>query len=565
MATSPVHDVLDHVRRTALREQDAACTDGELLTRFLARRDEAAFEALVRRHGPMVLGVCRRILGSHADAEDAFQATFLVLIRKAASIRPRERVANWLHGVALHTAQKARAVAARRREKERQAGDMHRPTTPDDRWGELLPLLDQELRRLPDRYRLPIVLCELEGKTHQEAARQLGWPIGTVSGRLSRGRALLAYRLKRQGAAPQDLAPAVLPPALTAAVVKAATAFAAGSAAAVVSAKVIALAEGAVKTMLLTKLQAITAVLLLAALVGVGTALAFASGPGREARAPTNPDSTPPAKDDKGPEPTPPDPEEKAVRDYVAELRAAVKNPTDDHHVYRMVIDRRFHKAVTWAARHGEDELVVELIKDYYGPGNPDRGGTALTWAAWLNDGETVQILLDRGAKVNAADGGGRTALHLAVGWGPNMTKLLLDKGADVNARTKSGETPLLAAAAVDAAVIVEAAIDPATTVHLLLDKGADVNAQDDSGRTALMVAAEQGHLQNAKALLSEGANVRLKNKKGERAIDLVKPAEDYLKLTGAWTAEGLKRRQDQAEKDAKALHELLERAGGKE
>jgi ankyrin repeat protein len=278
-----------------------------------------------------------------------------------------------------------------------------------------------------------------------------------------------------------------------------------------------------------------------------------------------NPDPTQTAKDDKGPEQTPPDPDEKAIRAYVAELRATVKNPSDDHAVYRAVIDPMFRKAVHWAARRGEDDLVVELIRDYYGPGNPDRGGTALTWAAWINDAEAVRILLDRGAKVDAADAEGRTALHLAAGWGPHMTKLLLDKGADVNARTKSGETPLMLAAAVDAAVILEAAVDQAATVHLLLDKNADVNAQDDNGRTALMFAAESGHLQNAKALLAEGANVRLKDKKGRTALDLVKPAEDYLHLTGAWTEKGLKQHQAQVEQEAKALRELLERAGGKD
>jgi RNA polymerase sigma factor (sigma-70 family) len=558
MATGPVHGVLDHVRRAALREDDAARTDGELLTRYLGRRDEAAFAALVRRHGPMVLGVCRRILGSEADAEDAFQATFLVLVRKAASVRPRERVANWLHGVAWHTAQKARATAGRRRAKERRAGEMRGPHASKDIEDPLLSLLDDELRRLPENYRLPIVLCELEGKTHQEAARQLGWPVGTVSGRLSRGRALLARRLKRRGAAPQDLAPAVVSPALTAAAVKAAAAFAAGSAAAAVSAKVVALAEGASKAMLLTKLKAVTAALLIALLAGVGAAVAFAAMPGREGQAPMNSDAKEPPRPDKAADPAPPDPEEKAVRDYVAELRAAVKNPTDDKHVLRMVLDRRFHKAVTWAARHGEDALVVELIKDWYGPGNPDRGGTALTWAAWLNDAETVQILLDRGAKVDAADDRGQTALHMAVEWGAGITKLLVDKGADVNARTKSGATPLMLAAAGNQPEGAQPEV-----VRMLLEKKADVNARDDAGRTPLMYAAENGRLENAKLLLSEGADVRRKDKQGHTALDLVKPADNFLKWTGAWTKEGLKRTQDKAEQDAEALRALLKRAGG--
>ncbi|HVS38874.1 MAG TPA: sigma-70 family RNA polymerase sigma factor [Gemmataceae bacterium] len=550
MPTGPVHGVLDHVRRAALREEDAALTDGELLTRYLARRDATAFEALVRRHGPMILGVCRRILRSEADAEDAFQAVFLVLIRKAASIRPRERTANWLYGVACRTAQKARAAAVKRRLKERRAGEMHRPQTPDDRWAELLPLLDRELHRLPDRYRIPIILCELEGKTHKEAAHQLGWPVGTVSGRLSRGRAELARRLKRRGAAPQDLAPAVVPPALTASTVKAATAGAASAAA-------IALAEGTVRLMLAMKLKAATAVVLMVALAGAGAAVAWAATSGKEGRAPMNPHATAAPQPDKAPE-TPADADELAIRDYIAELRATVKNPSDDHAVYRIVIDRRFHKAVTWAARHGEDALVVELIQDYYGPGNPDRGGTALTWAAWLNDAETVQILLDRGAKVDAADAGGRTALHMAVDWGAGITKLLVDKGADVNVRTHAGETPLMFASAGNQPEGCQPEV-----VRMLLDKKADVNARDDAGRTPLMYAAENGRLENAKLLLSEGADVRLKDKKGKTALDLVKPADNFLKWTGAWTEKGLKAATARAEQDAEALRALLKRAGG--
>ena len=155
-----------------------------------ASKDEAAFEALVRRHGPMVLGVCRRVLRNHHDAEDAFQATFLVLVRKAASIVPREMVANWLYGVAYRTALKARSMIARQRVRERQVTEMPEPEAaePDDCWRDLQPLLDQELSRLPDKYRVPIVLCDLEGKTGKEAARQLGWPEGTVASRLARGR-----------------------------------------------------------------------------------------------------------------------------------------------------------------------------------------------------------------------------------------------------------------------------------------------------------------------------------------------------------------------------------------
>src|SRR5262249_22985058 len=156
--------------------------DAQLLTAFIERRDEAAFAALVQRHGPMVWSVCRRVLPNLHDAEDAFQATFLVLVRKAASVRPRTMVANWLHGVACTTAHRARVATARQRARERQMMALPEPeAVPHDSGNDLASLLDQELSRLPDRYRVPIVLCDLEGKTRKEAARQLSVPEGTVA------------------------------------------------------------------------------------------------------------------------------------------------------------------------------------------------------------------------------------------------------------------------------------------------------------------------------------------------------------------------------------------------
>jgi RNA polymerase sigma factor (sigma-70 family) len=172
-------------------------TDGDLLARWSAGTDPSALEQLIRRHGGMVLGVCRRLLGDTPDAEDAFQATFLVLVRKAAALARPEQVAGWLHGVALRVAHKARAQRARRREREVTIVDPVAPTPPDDT-SELRRVLDEELDRLPEKYRLPIVLCELEGRTIDEAARLLGWPKGTVAGRLSRGRELLRQRLSRR-------------------------------------------------------------------------------------------------------------------------------------------------------------------------------------------------------------------------------------------------------------------------------------------------------------------------------------------------------------------------------
>jgi RNA polymerase sigma factor (sigma-70 family) len=302
MAPTQLNTVLQHLRRTVLAPEEGGMSDGQLLESFIARRDEAAFEALVRRHGPMVLGVCRRLLRHVQDAEDAFQATFLVLVRKAASIMPREMVANWLYGVAFYAARKAQTAAARRGARERQVVDMPEPAVvaPDELGQDLQPLLDRELSRLPDKYRVPIVLCDLEGKSHREAALQVGCPQGTLSARLSRGRALLAKRLSRYGLAltggalaaalGQAAAPAAVPMALLVSTVKAGTLTAAGQsvAAGLVSAKVAALTKGVLQTMLLTKLKIAMAVLLAVGLIaGVVTGTAYHTmGPAEAAGAP---------------------------------------------------------------------------------------------------------------------------------------------------------------------------------------------------------------------------------------------------------------------------------------
>jgi RNA polymerase sigma factor (sigma-70 family) len=170
MTTGTLGGVLRHLRRAGL-PQDSR-TDGRLLDDFLSRRDDEAFAALVRRHGPMVWGVCRRLLPNEADAEDAFQATFLVLVRKAASIARRAAVANWLYGVAHRTALKAKAMNHSRRAKERAAGSIPRAEAEETVWQELLPLLDEELSRLPDRYRAAILLCDLEGVPVRQAAKK---------------------------------------------------------------------------------------------------------------------------------------------------------------------------------------------------------------------------------------------------------------------------------------------------------------------------------------------------------------------------------------------------------
>jgi RNA polymerase sigma factor (sigma-70 family) len=185
-------------------------TDEELLAQFLdgeGAASEDAFQALVGRHGPRVLRICRHVLEREHDAEDAFQATFLVLARNGASIRDRCALAGWLQEVAYRTALKTRARRSRRRMVEKEVRVLAPPRNePDDQGeravlSELRPVLHEEVTGLPDKYRIPVVLSYLEGKTNEEVAALLKWPIGTVKGRLSRGRALLRSRLTRRGVA----------------------------------------------------------------------------------------------------------------------------------------------------------------------------------------------------------------------------------------------------------------------------------------------------------------------------------------------------------------------------
>jgi RNA polymerase sigma factor (sigma-70 family) len=307
--------VIRQLRRAVLRQDGAGCTDGQLLASFINQKDEAAFEAMVRRHGPMVFGVCRRLVGNHHDAEDAFQATFLVLARKAASVRPRERVANWLHGVALRTAMKAKTMSAKRRGRERQVTQMpESEAAGQGQWRDLQPLLDQELNRLPGNYRLPILLCDLEDKTIKEAAQHLGWPQGTLAGRLARGRKLLAKRLTRRGVAlsvsslaafvAQQAAAAGVPTSLLSSTAKAAPMIAAGQATVdgVVSAKVAALMEGVLKGMMLTKLSnAIMGLVVLCVLACGGSLFTHSMAAGQQQHADkTTVGQTAPLKRDAG-------------------------------------------------------------------------------------------------------------------------------------------------------------------------------------------------------------------------------------------------------------------------
>lgn len=269
--------VLRFIRRLRVVQTVATDSDPQCLERFIADGDQSAFATLTSRHGPMVFSVCRRVLRNQHDAEDAFQATFLVLARKANSVRKRDSLASWLYGVAYRTACKASAGIVRRRVRESQLPTPAHQAGSDVAWNELRAILDEELNQLPEKYRAPLILCYLEGRTNEEAAEQLGWTKGTVSGRLARARDQLRQRLTRRGLTLSagmlvglfgaGVAPAAVSGTLMNATSQAAVSYAAGQAAA---GPVTVLAEGVIRAMFLSKCKWIMSVVLALCLMSGG-------------------------------------------------------------------------------------------------------------------------------------------------------------------------------------------------------------------------------------------------------------------------------------------------------
>jgi RNA polymerase sigma factor (sigma-70 family) len=285
MANAALTTVLRHIRKLAAVENCKDLTDEQLLDHFSSHHDEAAFAVLVRRHGPLVLRVCRRVLHQEQDAEDAFQATFFVLARKAASIRKREGLVNWLHGVAYRTAMNAKRDAARRREHEARAKTSSASLSRERAWRDVQSILEEEIHRLPEKYRAPFLLCCVEERSRAEVAQQLRLKEGTVWSRLSRARKLLQQQLAARGvelsavlgavAIAQQPGKAAVPIILVKSTIQAALHYAADSGAAtgIVSANAAALANGVIRAMFTSKLKIATA-LLLASAAATGTGVA---------------------------------------------------------------------------------------------------------------------------------------------------------------------------------------------------------------------------------------------------------------------------------------------------
>jgi RNA polymerase sigma factor (sigma-70 family) len=314
MTNGNLSPVTRFLRRIAPAEADSRLSDVDLLLRFVTDRGDQAFAALVRRHGPMVWAVCRRVLGNEHDAEDAFQATFLVLLRRAGSLCRPEFLGAWLHGVAYRTALRVRDQSRSCQTLDSlPEGLLAADPLPELAWRELQLVLDEELARLPLEYRAPFVLCYLEGKTYLQAARQLGWPTGTLSKRLARARELMRVRLARRGLGisagllgtvlQQHASAGAVPSALMNSTIEAATRVAAGGAAtSAVSTRVAALTRGVLKAMLLTKLGKFSALVLVVVCLGAGAAALVSraveagppsSGPGFERKKADKPETKP--------------------------------------------------------------------------------------------------------------------------------------------------------------------------------------------------------------------------------------------------------------------------------
>ena len=286
MTSGALQPLLQFLYGLAPRPGERDATDRDLLNRFTSGRDEAAFAALLHRHGPMALAACRRILGTGPDAEDAFQSAFLVLARKARSISRPERLGGWLYGVACRCALEYRTRAARRRTVETRAAvsEAVSPETDQVDWADLRPVLDEEINRLPERYRTPFVLCYLEGRTNEEAARILGRPKGTVLSRLAWARRRLRVRIARRGLAPAtalavaagpSLQAAVVPTALAAVTVQAGLLFRAADlmATGLVTGHVVVLAERVARSMAMSKTIMVALALLTAGALALGGGL----------------------------------------------------------------------------------------------------------------------------------------------------------------------------------------------------------------------------------------------------------------------------------------------------
>ncbi|HTU92058.1 MAG TPA: sigma-70 family RNA polymerase sigma factor [Gemmataceae bacterium] len=381
MATHPLQDFIRRLRRARSVAEGGHLTDAQLLERFAKERDEAAFEVLVWRHGTLVLNVAQRLLRQTADAEDVFQATFLMLARKASAIRRGTSLGSWLYKVAYRLALRARQAAARH-ERCEQSGIESASAPAEHGDAELSALLAQEVDRLPERYRAVVVLCYLQGATTEEASRLLGCPRGTVLSRLASARQRLRKRLLRRGIAPAlalaavsfgETASAAPAAALVACVVRAALPFAAsGAAIPIVSPQAAALAQGALQMMMWNKIKIVAAMVCMIAVVGTGSGWLAR---GRNAAEATLPAAEPPVKKEGVPAAAP-SPADKAKKE-IARIRDQLADLATTEEISEVQFDEKMIEARLNLAARQDDLHLQEQEWDFEREQDQDRIKTA--------------------------------------------------------------------------------------------------------------------------------------------------------------------------------------------
>jgi RNA polymerase sigma factor (sigma-70 family) len=449
MATDESNLLLQHLRRVTATTRAEYASDRELVASFVADRDDTAFATLFRRHGPMVRSLCRRVLRNEQEADDAFQATWIVFARKAHSLRASDGLSTWLYGVAHRTALKARRAAVRRRAHEA-AAPVRTPAEPlaEMTVAEAQGIVDQELAGLPDKFRAPLVLCCLEGLARDEAARQLGCTASVVKSRLEQARELLRRRLGRRGltlpAALLSLgmlgtaAQAAIPPTLAAATAKAVALVAAGTTAtSVVSPQVVSLSEGVLKSMWLAKVKVVLAVVLALAVVGVGVtgmvhlrAGTKSPAPNPEApkaQAPVAPSDTQ-AVAEEAEQPMLPNPEALARWGQAevvvsAQLTKVIPGPVglSEPPLYTTTLQLHVNKVLRGSLKQGEDIAANHSIRQKAPPVFPE-GKEVLVALSTVQGRKVAQAVVE----ATAADVEQATsACSLPLGWTVEKGRLL--------------------------------------------------------------------------------------------------------------------------------------------
>jgi RNA polymerase sigma factor (sigma-70 family) len=410
MAKAALNGVLHHLRKVAAVPTYRKWSDRELVERFIAEHDDLAFTVLVERHGPMVLGVCRRALANFHDAEDACQATFLVLARKAASLRKRTSLSSWLHGVACRVAASLKRDHARRRRRDRAAAaPAPRDPAAEVTWREMQSILDEELQRLPERYRVPLILCYLECLTRDEAAQQLGVSPGTLHGRLERGRDGLRQRLTKRGltlsavmsaaALGTGVTQAALAPTFVVSSTRAALLLAEGQplTESAVATQVLALTQEVLKNMFLSKVKLGTAAVLCAGLFVAMVTGSFSSlGFAQDAK-PVYVD--PIAVQATASTPAKAESDEDFIRRISKDLRGIDPTPTE---VYFFVASKEPGK---------RQQLIDLFIKERQAKADAATRSGKLTWAE-LSYFPTPNVTYDYTTKLNAVYTTNATSLY---------------------------------------------------------------------------------------------------------------------------------------------------------